>query len=128
MEIVKVAVVGIIATLLAIKLKGYNQEYSIYISLAASIFILVFAVGQLKMIVEFMETISGYISMNSIYLRTLLKLVGIAYVCEFASSLCKDAGYGAIAGQIEIVGKLSILVVSMPIVLALLDTLSTFLS
>lgn len=127
MDIVKVAVVGIIAAILAIKLKGFSPEYGIYISLAACLFILYYAMGQLKIIVEFIEKICSYISFNSVYLKILLKLVGITYVCEFAQSLCKDAGYAAIAGQIEIVGKLSVLIVSMPIIMALLETLETFL-
>lgn len=60
-------------------------------------------------------------------MTTLLKITGITYIAEFASGLCKDAGYGAIGGQIEIFGKLSILAVSMPIVLALLETLKRLL-
>lgn len=127
MDIVKVAIVGIVAAMLAIKMKGISSEYGIYISLAASLFILYFALGQLKIIVEFIEKICSYISFNSVYLKILLKLVGITYVCEFAQSLCKDAGYASIAGQIEIVGKLSVLIVSMPIILALLETIETFL-
>ena len=57
----------------------------------------------------------------------LLKMIGITYVAEFSANLCKDAGYQAVAGQIEMFGKLSILVISMPVLLALLDTISQFL-
>ena len=68
------------------------------------------------------------IRINRIYLTTLIKMTGITYIAEFASGICKDAGYGAIGSQIEIFGKLSILAVSMPIVLALLETLQGFLA
>ena len=54
-------------------------------------------------------------------------MVGITYVAEFASGICKDAGYGSLGNQIEIFGKLSILGISMPILLALFGTLETFL-
>ena len=67
------------------------------------------------------------IHMNRVYLTILLKIAGITYIAEFASGICRDAGYGAIGSQIEIFGKLSILAVSMPIVLALLETLQSFL-
>lgn len=127
MNIVKIAVVGLIAVILALKLKGLNPEYSVYISLVACLFIIFYALTQLTILVGFIEKMSTYIGVDSVYIKVLLKLIGIAYVCEFSSSLCKDTGYGAIASQIEIVGKLSILVVSMPIILALLDTLTSFL-
>ena len=56
-----------------------------------------------------------------------MKMVGITYVAEFTSGICKDAGFGALGGQIEIFGKLSILAISTPILLALLETLQVFL-
>lgn len=57
-----------------------------------------------------------------------MKIIGITYIAEFASDICKDAGHAAIANQIQIFGKLSVLAVSMPIVLALLETINGFLS
>lgn len=60
-------------------------------------------------------------------MTTLMKMVGITYVAEFTSGICKDAGFGALGGQIEIFGKLSILAISTPILLALLETLQVFL-
>ena len=71
--------------------------------------------------------IQSYIHINSVYLTTLLKMAGITYIAEFASGICKDAGYGAIGTQIEIFAKLSILAVSMPVLLAILDTISEFM-
>ena len=66
--------------------------------------------------------------MDVAYVGTLVKMLGITYVAEFSSSICKDAGYQTIAQQIEIFGKLAILVLSMPVLLALLDTIKDFLS
>jgi hypothetical protein len=57
-----------------------------------------------------------------------LKMAGITYIAEFASGICKDAGYGSLGTQIEIFAKLSILAVSMPILLALLETVKQFLA
>ena len=66
--------------------------------------------------------------MDTAYVGTLLKMLGITYIADFSSNICKDAGYQAIAGQIEVLGKLAVLVLSMPILLALLDTIEGFLS
>ena len=55
-----------------------------------------------------------------------LKVIGITYICEFCANLCRDAGYGSIAGQIELSGKLSVLMLGLPILLTLLETLKSY--
>lgn len=128
MTVVTMAVVGIIAVLLAVQLKGIKGEYGTYLVVAAGFFIFFYGVGKLTTILDTVEQIQGYIKINSVYLSTLMKMIGITYVAEFAAGICKDAGYGAVGTQIEVFGKLSILAVSMPILLALLETLQTFLT
>ena len=128
MTVITMAVVGIVAVLLAVSLKGYKGEYGTYLVMAGGLFIFSYAVGKLEIIVETMKKIQGLISIDQIYLSTLLKMTGITYVAEFASGICKDAGYGSIGTQIEVFGKLSVLALSMPILMALLDTLQVFLA
>lgn len=70
--------------------------------------------------------VQSYIKINSVYISALMKMIGITYIAEFASGICKDAGYGSLGSQIEIFGKLSILAVSMPILLALMETVQGF--
>ena len=127
MTIITIAAAGIATVLLAVQLKGLKGEYAAYMVMAAGAFIFFYGTGKLKDILEALERIQGYIKVNSVYLVTLLKMVGITYVAEFASGICKDAAYGSLGNQIEIFGKLSILGISMPILLALFGTLETFL-
>ena len=127
MTIITIAAAGIATVLLAVQLKGLKGEYAAYMVMAAGAFIFFYGTGKLKDILEALERIQGYIKVNSVYLVTLLKMVGITYAAEFASGICKDAGYGSLGNQIEIFGKLSILGISMPILLALFGTLETFL-
>ena len=127
MTIITIAAAGIATVLLAVQLKGLQEEYAAYMVMAAGAFIFFYGTGKLKDILEARERIQGYIKVNSVYLVTLLKMVGITYVAEFACGICKDAGYGSLGNQIEIFGKLSILGISMPILLALSGTLETFL-
>ena len=82
----------------------------------------------METIFQAIRRIQELIRTDRIYRKTLIKMNGITYIAEFASGICKDAGYGAIGSQIEIFGKLSILAVSMPIMLALLETLQRFLT
>ncbi|MBE5987710.1 stage III sporulation protein AD [Lacrimispora xylanisolvens] len=128
MTVVSIAVVGIVAVLLAVSLKGMKGEYGTFLVLAAGFFIFFYGVGKLSTILDTMKEIQSYIKINSVYLSTLVKMIGITYIAEFASGICKDAGYSAVGTQIEIFGKLSVLAVSMPILLALIETLQVFLS
>ena len=84
--------------------------------------------NQYRSVMDTIKQVQSYIRINSVYLSTLIKMIGITYVAEFAAGICKDAGYGAVGTQIEIFGKLSVLAVSMPILLALIETLQVFLS
>ena len=96
--------------------------------MVAGVFIFFYGVGKLENILEALKKVQSYIRADPVYLTTLLKMAGITYVSEFASGICRDAGYGSLGNQIEIFGKLSILGISMPILLALFQTLETFLA
>ncbi len=127
-SIVTASALGLSAVLLAVWLKSVKSEYGVYLILAAGLLLFFYGAGKMKIILETAEKIQSYIGIDRIYLVTLLKLAGITYIAEFASGICKDAGYGAMGNQIEIFAKLSILAISMPVVLALLETLKEFLS
>lgn len=128
MTVVTIGIVGIAAVMLAVQLKGVRSEYAAYLVMAAGCFIFFYGVSKMGSILDALERVQAMIRINPVYLTTLVKMTGITYIAEFAAGICKDAGYGAIAGQIEIFGKLSILAVSMPIVLALMETLQGFLA
>lgn len=124
----KIAVVGIISIIIGILFKKGKEEYSLYISIAACILILIMGIGKLEVILDSIDQLQGYIKINKAYIGILIKIIGITYITEIASSLCKDTGYSSIAEQIELVGKLTILAISMPILLALLETINSFLT
>lgn len=128
MNALQIGIIGVAGSLLALQFKSGKSEYGIYISIALSIIVFLGILGHLETLIETMRRIGDYINIDSVYIKILLKMLGITYVCEFASSICKDAGYQTIAGQIEIFGKLSVFVLSMPVLLALLDTVRGFLS
>ena len=121
------AVVGIAGVLLALQIKQARPEYAVYLSVATGVFLLIMAAQRLEVVVESVRLIQSSISIQSSYIQVLLKIIGITYISEFAADICRDAGYSAVAGQIGIFAKLSILAVSMPIVIALLETIQSFL-
>ena len=128
MTIIQAAVLGITAVALAVQLKPLRQEYSVFLILAAGLVIGFLSISRLELILDTVRAIGSQIRVKNIYLGTLLKMVGITYIAEFASGICRDAGFSALGTQVEMFGKLSILAVSAPVLQALLETLQVFLS
>ena len=85
-------------------------------------------VDRLEIFIRTVEQLSHFIKVDTGYISTMLKMIGITYIAEFSSSICKDAGYQTIAVQIEIFCKLTILALGMPVLLALLETIQEFLA
>ena len=125
---IKVALLGIIVVMFCVYFKSKQPEISTALALVCCIFIFSFGITKLEVVTNAIKKIQDYVKINNTYVVILFKIVGITYIAEFASGICKDAGYSAIASQIELVGKLSIIAISMPIVLALIDTINEFLT
>lgn len=127
MNMIQIDMLGVLGALLAIQFKGGKTEYGIYLSAAVSMLLFVCIVDRLELFVGTIEEISRYITIDRGYISTMLKMIGITYIAEFASGICKDAGYQTIAVQIEIFSKLTILAMGIPVLLALLETIQEFL-
>ncbi len=128
MTVIAISVVGIITVMLAVQLKGLKGEYGTYLAAAAVCFIFFCGASKLESILDAARRIQEMVQINQVYLITLLKITGITYIAEFAAGICKDAGYGSIGNQIEIFGKLSIMAMSMPVMLALLEALKELMA
>ena len=127
MEIIRISVIGIAGIVLAILVKEAKPEYSFYLTFAAGIAILFFSAGRLSDLLGSIREIQQYLPIENTYMDLLLKMVGITYVGQFSTSICRDAGYASVAGQIELFARLSVLAISMPILTALLETIHEFL-
>ncbi|MCM1257377.1 MAG: stage III sporulation protein AD [Roseburia sp.] len=127
MDIIRISILGISAVLLSQMLKNYKPEYGYYINLAVCVCVFLYVVSKLTFLLDYVEKIQNMIHLDPVYLTMIIKMIGITYVAEFAVNLCKDAGCQTIAGQIELFAKLSILVVSMPVILAFMETIGDLL-
>ena len=121
MDIVKIIGVGLIALIMIVILKQYKPEFVIYVSLIAGAIILFMVLDKITGIVTLLSNLANKASMNSEFLLILLKITGIAFLTEFAVSICKDSGETAIANKIDIGGKVVIIAISIPIMSALLE-------
>ena len=127
MNSIQIALFGVVGTLLALQFKSGKSEYGIYVSLAVSLFLFLCMLSRLEIFVRKVKKIADYIKLDAGQMSILLKMAGVTYVAEFASGICKDAGYQNIAVQIEIFTKLTILAIGMPVLLSLLELIGDFL-
>lgn len=128
MSMLQIGLLGVSGVLLAIQFKGGKNEYGIYICTGISLVIFFYILRHLTAVLNILEEIAGYIDLAPTYTGMLIKMLGITYVAEFSSALCRDAGYQTIAQQIEIFGKIVVLVLGLPVILALLEMIRNFLT
>lgn len=126
-ELVKVVFLGIAGVLLAIQFKGQKPEYGIYVGLAVGILIFGYALRQVAAVAGQLGKLRVYLNGAEGYLTVLLKVIGITYICEFSASICKDAGYQTVAGQIEVLGKLSVMFAGLPVLFAVIEQIQSFM-
>lgn len=120
-EIIKVGMLGILGILVAVQFKANKPEYGMYMGFAISILIFGYGFHQVQALIEQFEMIRGFLGDSKQYLTVLLRVIGVTYICEFSSGICKDAGYGSVAEQIEIFGKLSVMFAGLPILFAVIE-------
>lgn len=124
---IKIAAIGVAAAVLAAWMKNIKAEYALWIVFAVSIFLGLAVLMKLEAILEELRFLQNYFTGYASYIKLLIKIIGITYLSEFSSDLCKDAGASTLASQMELFGKLSILVLCMPVMTALLETIDYYL-
>lgn len=121
MEIFQIVGLGLIATILIVIIKDSRPEFTILISIVTGIIIFSMILSKLIYVVDTISTLSSRVDVNISYFNTILKIIGMAYIVEFASQISRDAGQDSIAMKIELGGKVLIMVLAIPILLALMD-------
>lgn len=127
MDIAKVSLIGMGGVILCFLLKGTRPEYASFVTMGIGLLILGLAVGKLKYLFESLESLKEILPVSSENISVLAKMIGITYIGQFSAGICRDAGYQATGAQVELFCKLSILVLSIPVMMALLETIREFL-
>lgn len=122
MDIVKIIGVGLIALIIIIIVKQYRPEFTIYVSLIAGTLIIFLIMDKMSAIIDLLSNLSNKTAINNEFLILLIKITGIAFLTEFAVSICKDTGESAIANKVDLGGKVIIISMSIPIIASLLET------
>jgi stage III sporulation protein AD len=124
---IKIGLIGITATFLGLLLGKEKKEYSFLIALAAGVIIFLYSTAQVAYASSFIREMLESLPVDESYVLLLFKMIGVAYLAEFSSNLCRDAGYSAIAGGVELFARLAILVLSIPGIVYIMDILENFL-
>jgi len=121
MEIIQIAAIGIVATILSLTVKKDLPQFSAMIAIITGVFIFMRLTPKLKAVFNLLNAVTESADLNSDYVAIILKVIGIAYIAEFGSEICADAGENSIASKIELGGKILIMTISAPILLSLLN-------
>ncbi len=112
--------IGMVTAVLSLLVRQHRPELALAIPVLGGTAIFFCVAPYLRTIVEVFENLAEQAGLPNQYLRLILKMIGVAYLCQFSAELCRDAGEASVAGKIELGGKLLILSLSMPIVYQLL--------
>lgn len=124
----KIIGIGVIAAALSLLIKQHRPELAIAIPILASVIILSMCAPYLGAAIKMLEDIADKAGIEFSHMRTVIKITGVAYICQFASDICKDAGEGAISSKIELGGKIVIITLSMPIIYNLLELVGNIIN
>lgn len=127
MEIIQIVGFGLVAAFLALVLKEQKANFAFLITLMVGAGIFLFLIDKIGQVITMLQRLAVNANVNMVYVETLLKIIGIAYIAEFGAQITKDAGQGAIASKIELGGKILILVMAIPILTVIIETVLTLI-
>ena len=126
MNIINICLIAIIGVITSVIIKGHKQEFSILVIFALSLLFLGWMLEVFGEMQQQFRVITEELEQNKSFYKILFKIMGITYICEFSSGICKDAGYSSISSQIEIIGKMLVLLSGIPILVSVIETIKNY--
>ncbi|WP_234120063.1 stage III sporulation protein AD [Clostridium hydrogenum] len=123
MEIIKIVAFAFIALSITLVFKNEKKEIAVLISLVVGIAIFLFMISKITAVMELLQKLALKANVDFVYMTTVFKILGIAYLASFCSEICRDSGENNIASKVEFAGKILILVLAIPILMGVLDSI-----
>lgn len=123
MEVFQIVGLALIAAVLSVLLKNQKPEIALQISIVTGVIIFLMIVFKISAVVTVLENLAKKVNIDTVYLSTILKVIGIAYITSFGAEVCRDAGESAIASKVEFAGKILIMILAVPILMSVLETI-----
>jgi len=124
MEIFKIVLIAFLGTIFCVVLKESRKDIAMIVALATVVIIMTFGINYIAQVIDVIKQLAVKAGLPDNFLAIILKIIGIAYIVEFASDICKDSGQDAIASKIQFVGKCVILTMGMTIIGNFVDVIN----
>lgn len=127
MDIFRIAAIGLCGVVIASMVKSHKPEFATYIVLATVMIIFAMIIYKLTAVFEFLSSIYNQVSYGRAFFPIILKVLAVAYIADFAAQICRDSGESAIAGKVELAGKVMIFYLAVPVMVAVMDLINRML-
>lgn len=128
MDILGICIIAVTGSILVLTLKQSVPQLALLLTLSVGVIILISVLSFLPIITDKITQLMSQTGVNSKYISILIKALGICFICQFASDICKDAGQSALASKVELAGKIMILISALPLIEEVLNTAKALLS
>lgn len=128
MEIAQIVGLAIIVTVISAVIKQMKPEMALQLSILTGVAIFLLVMDKIGLIVDLLQKLADQANVSSYYLLIVLKIVGVAYLAEFAGQVCKDAGENALATKVELAAKVFVIILAIPIIVAIMESMMNLLS
>jgi len=122
-EIWQIVGLALIVTILSVVLKQIRPEIALQLSILAGASIFILIISKIRVVIDLLQTLADQANISSYYLIIILKIVGIAYLAEFGAQICRDAGESALGTKIELAAKVGVIILAIPIIVAITESL-----
>ena len=123
MEIWQIVGLALIVTVLSVVIKQLRPEIALQMTILTGALIFILILNKIKIIIDLLQNLADQANISSYYLLIVLKIVGVAYLAEFGSQICRDAGESALATKIELAAKVGVIILAIPIIAAITESL-----
>ncbi|WP_123043667.1 stage III sporulation protein AD [Cohnella candidum] len=127
MDILQIVGIGFLATVLILVIREQKPMFAFLLAVFTGVGIFLALIGKIGDVVSVLDDLAARSGIPSVYLKTMLKIIGIAYIAEFGAQIVRDAGLESIASKIEFAGKMLILVMAIPIISVIVETVLNLL-
>jgi stage III sporulation protein AD len=123
----QVVALGLMVAVFAVLLRRERPEMALILTLGFGVIVFLMVLDKLGAIITVFQDVTQRAQVDELYLATLLKILGIAYIAEFGAQVCRDSGEGTVANKIELAGKVLIMILALPIFAAILEAIMRLL-
>lgn len=121
MEIVQIAAIGLVAGVLVVMIRQKQPELAMQVSIVAGLIIFIYVLDYLVTAVDYIKDVVANYDIPYESIAIVLKIIGIAYICEFAVQILKDTGEGSLSSKVELAGRVLIIVLSLPVITSFMN-------